>query len=188
MQISSESVTDLTTCGYLSRDDLDRSLDDLLSWMEGEESIRYSESSIEFDHICHDLPSFFYGEHGFGFLFEAIRCIDVLDFLQSFGVLESSFELWSQESLFADSLDGSHFCLVESLFSLLHIDDIADLILIEISSPLLAISSDEWYGRALGCELEYDLDLVAFQRECRRDQREILWFCHRRFWLRGLYG
>lgn len=43
MQISSEGVTDLAVSRYLGCYDLDRSLDDLLSWMEGEESIRYSE-------------------------------------------------------------------------------------------------------------------------------------------------
>jgi hypothetical protein len=187
MQISSEGITDLTTCGYLSRDDLDRSLDDLFSWMQCEQRLRYSEDPIQLDHIRHNLPTLLDGEHGFGFLLQPIWRIDILDFLQCLRVLEGAFELYREESLFADTLYGSHLGPIECLLPLLHVDDISDLILIEITSPLLAIPRDKRYCRTLGCELEYDLDLVGFQRECRRDQGEILWFCHRRFWLRGLY-
>ncbi len=93
MQISSECITDLTTRRYLGCDDLDRSLDDLFSWMEGEQILWYDKNPVHLDHICHGLPPFFYGEHGFGFLFESIRCIDILDFLQSLRVLEGAFEL-----------------------------------------------------------------------------------------------
>ena len=87
MEISPEAITDLSTRRYLGCDDIYRSLDDLLSWMEGEEDFLYSEDPIQFDHICHDLPSFFYGEHGFGFFLQSVWCIDILDFLQSLRIL-----------------------------------------------------------------------------------------------------
>ncbi len=167
MEISSECITDLTTCGYLSRDDLDRSLDDLLSRMEGEQTFRYSWDPIQLDHICDNLPTLLDSEHGFGFFLQSVWRIDILDFLQRLRVLECLLELRSQESLFADPLYGSDLGLVERLLPPLHVDDISDLILIEISSPLLAIPRDKRNCRTFGGELEYDLDLVAFQCECR---------------------
>lgn len=166
MEISSECITDLTTCGYLSRDDLGRSLDDLLSRMQCEQSLWYSWGPIQLDHICHNLPTLLDSEHGFGFFLQSVWRIDILDFLQCLRVLECLLELGCEESLFADPLYGSDLGLVERLLPPLHVDDIADLILIEITSPLLAIPRDKRYCRTFGCELEYDLDLVAFEREC----------------------
>jgi hypothetical protein len=181
MQISSEGITDLPTCGYLSGDDLDRSLDDLFSWMEGEQRLGYSRYPIQLDHIRHNLPTLLDGEHGFGFLFQSVWRIDILDLLQCLRVLESLLELYREESLFADTLYGSHFCPIECLLSLLHVDDIADLVLIEITSSLLAISSDKRNCRALGSELEYDLYLERLECECTGYKGDIIRFCHRDF-------
>jgi hypothetical protein len=149
--------------------------------MQCEQRLRYSEDPIQLDHIRHNLPTLLDGEHGFGFFLQSVGRIDILDFLQRLRVLECLLELYREESLFADPFDGSHLGLVERLLSLLHVDDIADLILIEITRSLLAIPRDKRNCRTFGCEFKDYLYLERLERECTGYKGDIVRFCHRDF-------
>jgi hypothetical protein len=118
--------------------------------VESEEMFGNVESSILLYHIRDDLPSIFDRDHSFGFFLQSIGCVDVFDFFQGFCIFERFFEFWGEESLLANPFDGGHLRFIEIFFSFLYFDDVSYLILIEISGPFFAISSDKWNRRSFG--------------------------------------
>ena len=178
MKVSSKHIADFSICRYLTHDDLSGSFDDLFFWMEREKIFRNSENPILLDHISYDLPSIFDRDHSFCLSLESVGCVYIFDFFQSFSILESLLEIDREEPLFADSLYGSDFCLIEILFSFLDIDDISYLILIEIASTLFAISCDKRYSRSFGRESEDSFYLEGFESECIRYKIQVVRFDH----------
>ncbi len=159
MEILPESIPDFPTRSYLTRDDLYGSLDDFFFCVEGKEMFGNVESSILLYHIRDDLPSIFDRDHSFGFFLQSIRRVDIFDFFQGFGIFERFFEFRGEESLLANSFDGGHLRFIEIFFSFLDFDDISYLILIEVTGPFFAISSDKWNRRSFGRESEYRFNL-----------------------------
>lgn len=168
-------------------DDLDRTFEDLFASIFCEEGFGDDERSVELDRVGDHLESLLDGEHGLGFLLEAVGCVDVFDFFECLRKLDVGAEFWGERTLFFDPGEGGEFGFVEVLFLFAKIDDGADLVLVKIPGTLFAITGDKWNGCTFGYEIEDCGDLWGTKCEFVLDDLKVVGFLHGVFDRSGLY-